>query len=144
MDDDLHAGVAGRLRADGQRYTPNRRAIVEILEGTERPLTIAEMLGSRRLAQSSLYRNLAVLESAKVVHRVTSTDEFARYELAEDLTDHHHHHLICASCGSVADFTVSPQLERTLEQAMTTVASATGFRPEHHRLDLVGVCRTCD
>lgn len=141
--EDLHAAVAGRLRTDAQRYTANRRAIVEILEATERPLTIGEMLGSRGLAQSSLYRNLAVLEAAKVVHRVTSTDGFARYELAEDLTDHHHHHLICATCGAVADFTVSPALERTLEQAMGRVEAVTGFRPEHHRLDLVGVCATC-
>ncbi len=141
--EDLHAAVAGRLRTDAQRYTANRRAIVEILEATERPLTIGEMLGSRGLAQSSLYRNLAVLEAAKVVHRVTSTDGFARYELAEDLTDHHHHHLICTECGSVADFTVSDRLERSLEEAMDVVADTSGFTPDHHRLDLLGRCGSC-
>jgi len=143
MVDDLHAAIAGRLRVAGQRYTANRRAVVEILDAADRPLTIAEVLGRRRLAQSSVYRNLAVLEGAEVVHRVHGTDEYARYELAEDLTDHHHHHLICATCGTVTDFTVASALERTLEQAMARVASDTGFRPEHHRLDLVGVCSTC-
>ena len=53
-----------------------------------------------------MYRNLVVLEQAGVVRRVTSTDDFARYELAEDLTEHHHH-LICSSCGTVDDFTAS-------------------------------------
>jgi Fe2+ or Zn2+ uptake regulation protein len=143
MADDLHAAVAARLSDDDQRYTGNRRALVEVLEGAERPLTIAEIIRQRPLAQSSVYRNLTVLENAKVVHRVTSTDEFARYELAEDLTEHHHHHLICSSCGTVADFTVSEQLERTLERAMGNVEEGTGFRPEHHRLDLVGVCGNC-
>jgi Fe2+ or Zn2+ uptake regulation protein len=143
MADDLHAAVASRLSDDDQRYTGNRRALVEVLEGADRPLTIAEIIRQRPLAQSSVYRNLTVLENAKVVHRVTSTDEFARYELAEDLTDHHHHHLICSSCGTVADFTVSEQLERTLERAMGGVEAGTGFRPEHHRLDLVGVCGDC-
>ncbi|MEJ7585694.1 MAG: hypothetical protein WKF43_16795, partial [Acidimicrobiales bacterium] len=38
---------------------------------------------------------------------------------------------------------VSSQLERTLEKAMRRVALDTGFRPEHHRLDLVGVCADC-
>ena len=143
MAEDLHAAVASRLRDDDQRYTGNRRALIEVLEGAERPLTITEIIRQRPLAQSSVYRNLTVLENAKVVHRVTSTDEFARYELAEDLTDHHHHHLICSACGAVADFTVSEQLERTLEKAMGRVEEATGFQPEHHRLDLVGVCANC-
>jgi Fur family ferric uptake transcriptional regulator len=143
MAEELHSAVASRLRDDDQRYTSNRRSLVEVLEASERPLTIAEIIGQRALAQSSVYRNLTVLENAHVVHRVTSTDDFARYELAEDLTDHHHHHLICSTCGTVADFTVSAQLERTLERAMSGVEAETGFRPEHHRLDLVGVCGDC-
>ncbi|MEJ7583892.1 MAG: transcriptional repressor, partial [Acidimicrobiales bacterium] len=96
MIDDFHANVATRLRADEQRYTRNRRAIVEVLERTDRPLTTSEIRNGRGLAQSSVYRNLTVLEAAKVVHRIISSDEFARFELAEDLTDHHHHHLICS------------------------------------------------
>jgi Fe2+ or Zn2+ uptake regulation protein len=143
VSEDLHAEVTARLDDDGQRYTANRRRIVGILDAADRPLTIADILEGRGLAQSSVYRNLAVLEAARVVHRVTSTDGFARYELAEDLTDHHHHHLICSVCGVVADFTVSPQLERTLVRAMGRVSADTGFRAEHHRLDLVGRCARC-
>ena len=138
---DLHDTVAGRLRRDGQRYTGNRRVLVELL--ADGPLTIPELLGrDRRLAQSSTYRNLAVLERAGVVHRIVTSDEYARYELAEDLTEHHHH-LICSSCGAVADFTVSPQLERSLTRAFDRVAGETGFRAASHRLDLVGRCARC-
>ena len=143
MGDDLHAAVAERLRASGQRYTTNRRAVVEAMAAADRPLTIPEVLAGRELPQSSAYRNVALLEETGVLHRVTSTDEFARFELAEDITEHHHHHLICSSCGEVADFTVSQQLEAALEDAMQEVASGTGFTPEHHRLDLLGRCRRC-
>lgn len=143
MVDDLHRAVAERLRSAKQRYTKNRRAVVDILDAADHPLTAAEMLEKRRLAQSSLYRNLVILEESGIAHRVTSTDEFARFELAEDLTDDHHHHLICQRCGSVADFTVSAQLERTLERAMAKVADDTGFVPNRHRLDLVGQCALC-
>lgn len=144
MPADLHVAVDRLLRLAGQRYTTNRRAVVAVLAGAGRPLTIAEVLeAGHRLAQSSVYRNLAVLEEAGVVHRVAGGDEFARYELAEDLTDHHHHHLICSSCGAVADFTVSPQLERSLQHAFDKVAGDTGFHPERHRLDLVGTCAAC-
>jgi Fur family transcriptional regulator, ferric uptake regulator len=143
VSDELHETVFARLRAAGQRYTRNRRSLVEVLEAADRPLTIAETLRRRSLPQSSAYRNLAVLEQAKVVHRITGTDEFARYELAEDLTDHHHHHLICASCGAVSDFTLPSSLERTLEATMAKVARNTRFRPERHRLDFIGTCDRC-
>jgi Fe2+ or Zn2+ uptake regulation protein len=143
VSDGLHETVFARLRAAGQRYTTNRRSLVEVLETADRPLTIAETLQRRPLSQSSAYRNLAILEQANVVHRVTGTDEFARYELAEELTDHHHHHLICTSCGAVSDFTVPSSLERTLEATMGQIASHTGFRSERHRLDFIGTCHDC-
>jgi Fur family ferric uptake transcriptional regulator len=141
--DDLHHAIAARLVGDGQRYTTGRRQLAEVLRVSGRPLTAAEILAAGSLAQSSAYRNLALLEACGVVHRVAGTDEFARFELAEDLTDHHHHHLICTECGSVADFTVSDRLERSLEVAMATVADTTGFTPDHHRLDLLGRCAAC-
>lgn len=140
---ELHATAAERLRADGQRYTASRRALVESLAAAERPSTIPELLGAEPgLAQSSAYRNLAVLEQVGIVRRIVTSDEHARFELAEDLTGHHHH-LVCGSCGRVEDFTVSPQLERSLESALARVADGTGFAVDHHRLDLVGTCRRC-
>ena len=140
---EIHTTAAQRLRADGQRYTTNRRVLVEILEATDRPLTIAEMLEHRDdLALSSAYRNLSVLERAGVVHRLVTSDEFARFELAEDLTEHHHH-LICSNCGSMADFTIPSELETALDKAFARVAADVGFRAEHHRLDLLGHCAAC-
>lgn len=144
MADDLHYAISARLRAADQRYTSGRRNLVAVLATGGRPLTASEILVAGGLAQSSAYRNLAVLETCGVVHRVAGSDEFARFELAEDLTDHHHHHLICTSCGLVTDFTVSDRLERLLETAMETVAQTTGFAPDHHRLDLLGRCTSCD
>ena len=141
---DLHDEIAGKLRGVGQRYTANRRVIIDVLEAATHPLTIQESLDRRTtLAQSSAYRNLAVLEETGVVHRVVSSDEFARYELAEDLTEHHHHHLICRSCGAVADFTVAPEVELVLAGALEQAAGDHGFSAEDHRLDLVGRCRRC-
>ena len=132
-----------RLRRDGQRYTDNRRQLVQVLSESPDPLTIPEILRQRDdLAQSSVYRNLSVLERAGVVQKIVTTDEWARYELAEDLTEHHHH-LICSSCGAVRDFTVSPGLEHSIDEALTLVAEQASFQLEHHRLDLVGLCEDC-
>ena len=142
MTADLHELVAGRLRVAGQRYTTGRRALVERLRSAGQPLTIPEMLDGSSLPQSSAYRNLAVLEQAGTVHRIVTSADFARYELAEDLTEHHHH-LICSTCGQVEDFTAPPALERSLHRAVSDMEGATGFSALHHRLDLIGTCRSC-
>ncbi len=141
--DDVHAAAAERLRGVGQRLTANREALVVTLTEAPRPLTIPEILETRRgLAQSSVYRNLVVLEEAGIVHRVVGADEFARWELAEDLTGHHHH-LICASCGRVEDVPASAGLERSVAAAAAAITKSTGFRTQRHRVDLVGVCSDC-
>ncbi len=144
MISELHAVAAQRVRAEDQRYTAGRRALVEVLADADQPLTIPQLLKRRKeLAQSSVYRNLAVLDRAGVVHRIVTSDEFARYELAEDLTEHHHHHLICTRCGDVIDFTVPARLEADLDTTAANVAKRTGFVVDHHQLDLVGACSRC-
>jgi len=143
VSSELHTIVADRLRTDRQQYTRNRRAVIDVLDASDRPLTLQQILERRHdLAQSSAYRNLTVLETAGVVNRVLSSDDFSRYELAEDLAGHHHH-MICSTCGSVADFTVSESLESTLTAALEHAAVEAGFLTEHHRLDLVGHCLSC-
>ena len=143
MDEELHATVAARLRAVGQRYTRGRRALVEAIGQAGGPVTTAQLVAERKdLPQSTTYRNLAVLEQAGVVHRVLSGDEFARFELSEELAGHHHH-LVCVSCGTVEDFTPPPRVERTIASVIGQVTTATGFRAESHRLDLLGTCGDC-
>jgi Fur family transcriptional regulator, ferric uptake regulator len=145
LSDGLHDMVSTRLRRANQRVTANRKAIVATLSTATRPMTIPELLdspGGRGLAQSSVYRNLVVLEEAGLVHRIVTDGEFARYELAEDLTEHHHH-LICANCGLVEDVPASAGLEQSVETAANQIARSTGFRTERHRVDLVGLCARC-
>lgn len=143
MGTDLVNTIATRLREINQRLTTNREAIIDVLSRAPRPLTIPEILAARRgLAQSSVYRNLVVLEQAGLVHRIVTSDEHARFELAEDLTGHHHH-LICAACGMIEDVPASAGLEKSVRVATTQIARTTGFRTQHHRVDLVGLCRDC-
>ncbi len=143
MSPSIHDTAVLRLRRVGQRYTTSRRTLVEILDEARQPLSIPEVVGARgALAQSSVYRNLAVLERAAVVRRIVTTGEFACYELAEDLTGHHHH-LICSACGSVADFTVASELEQQLAAALSHAAAEHRFTVDGHRLNLVGTCAAC-
>jgi Fe2+ or Zn2+ uptake regulation protein len=141
---ELHQRVGVLLSHDSQRYTTGRRRLVEVLSAATFPLTLPEILDrDHSLTQSSAYRNLVVLERAGVVEKVVATGEWFRFELAEGLTDRHHHHLICEECGAVQDVEVPDGLERRLDHELTEVATAAGFRLDHHRLDLVGRCTSC-
>lgn len=141
---DLHDVAATRLRHADQRYTSNRRRLIEVLAHAERPLAIPEILTREtRLVQSSAYRNLAILESVGVVHRVVTSDDFARFELTEELTDDHHHHLICSQCGSVQDVSLSARFEKELEREVAAVARRARLAIERHQLDVMGTCVDC-
>jgi len=141
----LHDDVATLLRVGDHRYTTGRQRVVAALHDGEGPLTIPEILElDSELSQSSLYRNLAILEEVGAVTRIVTHDDHSRFELAEALTDHHHHHLICTSCGSVSDFELAPDTESTLDRAFARVGRSAKFRIDGHRLDLLGTCADCD
>ncbi len=140
---EIHRTVRDRLDQNDQRYTTGRRAVVDALANTGGPITLPELIDvAPTLAQSSAYRNLAVLEEVGVVRRLVHGADHARYELAEDLTEHHHH-LICESCGVVRDVTLTPKLERRLDDAFAVLSAAEGFAPTHHTIDLYGRCADC-
>lgn len=142
--EEIHAAVGRRLAAVEQRYTAGRRQLVEALAEANRPLTAAELVAAGpALPQSTAYRNLAVLSQAGAVHRVSGTDEFARYELDETVTGRHHHHLVCRSCGSVEDFAAPARLERSMASLMGSIGDEHGFQADSHRLDVLGTCATC-
>jgi Fur family transcriptional regulator, ferric uptake regulator len=140
---ELHETVEERLHRVGQRYTPNRRALVDELLAVRGPVSIGDLLvGKRALPQSSAYRNLAVLEHAGVIRRVVTGDDFARFELDEGLTEHHHH-LVCSSCGRVEDVAIPLNVDRSIGRTLDRLAKRAGFASVGHRLDLIGRCRSC-
>jgi Fur family ferric uptake transcriptional regulator len=141
--DDMHAVAEQRLRRADQRYTSGRRAIVDLLLSAGHPVSIgdiAERLPG--LPRSSAYRHLAQLHAAGLVRRVAAGDEFTRFELAEDLTEHHHH-LLCVNCGTVIDVTLPAGLEQQITTAISQIATAEGFEAHGHQLDVIGLCAAC-
>jgi Fe2+ or Zn2+ uptake regulation protein len=140
---EIHDAAAARLSAGEHVYTSGRRELVELLAGQSRPVTIADLLETRpRLTQSSVYRNLAILDEVGVVQKIVSNDDRARYELSEELMGHHHH-MVCTKCGLVDDFVVPARAERSIETILERAISLTGFRASGHRLDVVGLCANC-
>ncbi|HLN17519.1 MAG TPA: transcriptional repressor [Acidimicrobiales bacterium] len=139
----VHDEVGLRLARLDQRYTPIRRALIETLSASSRPLTVPEILAANPdLPQSSAYRNVTALIDAGVVRRVAGNDDHGRFELAEDLAGHHHH-LVCLVCGKVEDVHASTRLEQALTEAARAAAEEQAFEVTEHRFDLVGRCADC-
>jgi Fur family ferric uptake transcriptional regulator len=140
----LHAAVSGALARHGIRYTANRRTLVDALSQAGQPLTIPQLVdAASTVPQSSVYRNLAIFDEAGIVHRMPGNDDFARYELAEELVGHHHH-MVCSNCGAVEDVVLPAEMEADLERVLQRIAAQRGFTLASHRLDLVGGCVRCE
>jgi Fur family ferric uptake transcriptional regulator len=141
--DDLHEFVEVLLRRIDQRYTSGRRAMVTLLASSDHPLSISNI--EARLPdvpRSSAYRHLSDLQRAGVIRRIAASDDFARFELAEDFL-HHHHHLLCTSCGRVIDVTPTAAFERTVAKMVHELTDEHGFRATSHALDVIGHCENC-
>jgi len=140
---ELHGVVEHRLRRADQRYTAGRRAIIDLLVSTGHPVSIGD-IGDLLpgVPRSSAYRHLTDLETAGIVRRVAANDEFTRFELAEDLTEHHHH-LLCVNCGKVIDVTLPADFEKDVSKAVGELADAERFEAHSHRLDILGICAAC-
>ena len=143
MNDALHGLVEQRLRRASQRYTPGRRELVELLVTAGHPVSIEDIaLRAPSLPRSSAYRHLVDLQTAGVVRRVTANDEYYRFELAEDITEHHHH-LLCTHCGKVTDVTPPPAFEQAMTKYLDALWALNGFQSDDHRLDVLGACSDC-
>ncbi len=141
---ELDGEVSKRLSDHQVRYTSGRRVVVAALARSEGPKSPAELhakIGSV-VPLSSLYRSLAVLESAGIVVPHFGAKGVTRYELAEWLRGHHHH-LICIVCGSVEDIAISQPHEAKLAELVKDIGAAASFASVNHVLEIEGRCAKC-
>lgn len=143
--EDLHAAAERRLARVGQRHTRQRRAIVELISTAARPVSVPDLLGEdgAAVSQSSLYRNLVVLESVGVLQRVTGAGHHDRFELSEALSGQHHHHLTCTACGLVVDIPADPDVEAAVAGEASRITAEFAAVVTGHSLDLYGRCADC-
>ena len=92
---------ASELRARGLRWTPQRRAILEVLRGTEGHVTVIELIEQCRrrdpdVTPSTVYRTLETLEELGLVRHSHGVDGREEYHVRPETE---HGHLACSSCG---------------------------------------------
>ncbi len=92
------------LKANGLRVTKPRVAVLEALQSAPHADTTSLIAGVRQtlgdVSHQAVYDVLAALHAHGIVRRIQPSGSVARYELR---VGDNHHHLVCRSCGAVAD-----------------------------------------
>jgi len=121
--------------------TQQRLAVAEVVFFAAEHLSaeeVARLVAKRGVAvgTATIYRTLDLLVRAGLVKEHDFGEGFRRYEpLAPGQA---HEHCICSSCGKVKEFS-----NDRLERMIALLAEEAEFRPHHHRLEVYGLCRSC-
>jgi Fur family transcriptional regulator, stress-responsive regulator len=98
------AEYADRLRMADLRVTRPRVAVLEVVDA--RPHADTETIFSAvriclpEVSRQAVYDVLNALTAVGLVRRIQPLGSVARYE---SRVDDNHHHLVCRSCGAIAD-----------------------------------------
>ena len=127
--------------ARGQRLTPMRRRVLEVLAASHKPLGAYEIMelvgGAQRPAPITVYRALDFLRDNGLVHRIESRNAFVacvNNHATGDLVVF----LICEHCGAVGE-AASAAVTHELKAA----ARSAGFTPKAPVIEIGGVCAHC-
>jgi len=130
-----------RCRRAGLRRTKAMEELVVTLLECERPMTLAELAGSARLAEqcdkATVFRLLQRLAEHGIVRRLGLHERAAYFTLL--VPGKHSDYLICTSCGSIAAI----QAPCPVHQLEDEIRKKTGFRNLYHELEFFGVCPQC-
>ena len=88
------------------------------------------------VSRATLYRTLARLVEAGLVHKIEMAQGQARYEVM--FGRHHHDHMICLTCGRLIEFE-SREIERLQEE----ICRRKGFTMTGHMHQIRGLCGEC-
>jgi Fur family transcriptional regulator, ferric uptake regulator len=134
--------ILDRYMADrGLKSTRQRTLIIDIFFGMHGHLSVEEVWArvrqdDARVSVATVYRTMKLLSESGLAHARNFGDGQTRYEPA--LGREHHDHLICTRCGTIIEFE-NDQIERMQD----AVARRHGFKVTSHKMELYGLCKSC-
>jgi Fur family ferric uptake transcriptional regulator len=129
-----------RLRAAGKRITPQRKLVLGILAEASTHLDAHDIYERGRrhdsyLSLATVYRTLALLKEAGLIHELHLDDEHHHYELT---SKQEHSHLICLGCGLIIEVDST-----AFAQAAEAAGVGYGFRVTNAQVEVTGYCSDC-
>ena len=130
---------AHRLRGAGLRVTRPRLAVLTAVAHLPHADTDAVISAVRRdlpaVSHQAVYDSLRVLADAGLVRRIQPLGSVARYE---SRVGDNHHHVVCRSCGAIADVDCAVG-----ETPCLTASDAGGYVIEEAEVIYWGRCPAC-
>ena len=140
-DSDVRLGaLIARLREQGYRLTPQRKAVLKALADSEEHPSVEQIYARVRrdfpmTSLATVYKTVTLLKDMGEVLELGFSDGSNRYDGNKPYP---HPHLICVMCRQILD----PDIN-ALRDLPQEVAENTGYRVVSHRLDFFGVCPDC-
>lgn len=133
--------IASILRQHGYKITPQRRAVLNAIalsHGHLTPTAIYQKVHGNcpTIGLVTVYRTLDILAKLGLVCEVHAGGNSRSYLMRRPVE--HHHHIICSSCGAVADFT-----DCRISELAQRIARETSFEIDGHLLEFTGTCKSC-
>lgn len=128
------------VSAAGYRSTGPRRVISELITQRDDHFTIAQLetAASRvrpRVGRATIFRTVELLVELGLLERLDLPSGEHAYVPCRQ---RHHHHVVCSRCGRSAAVG-----DRGLKSVLAAITKRTGYSVDRHRLEVFGVCPTC-
>ncbi|MFT4175332.1 MAG: transcriptional repressor [Luteolibacter sp.] len=130
-----------RCRQSGLRRTKALEELIVTLLENDRPMTLAELAGSKRLSdqcdKATVFRLLQRLTEHGIVRRLGLHERAAYFTLL--VPGKHSDYLICTGCGSIEAIQAPCPVHHLEEE----IREKTGFQNLYHELEFFGTCPKC-
>jgi Fur family ferric uptake transcriptional regulator len=123
------------LRESGLRLSTARRLVLEALYTAEGPVAAAHLARTLSLDESTVYRNLELLEQRGIVRHLHLGHSPGLYAL---VSEHEVEYLYCERCAKVT--AVDPE---RLDPIREHVQREFGYTPRFTHFAIVGICKEC-
>jgi Fur family peroxide stress response transcriptional regulator len=132
--------LAKKLKARGQRVTPQRMAVLQALSNNRRHPGIEDIYTSVRedfpmISLATVYKTINMLKEIGEVMELNTGEDYHRYD---GYRPYPHPHLICTRCKRITDIDAVD-----LEEIAQNIAHDTGYSIQSERLDIYGICPEC-
>ena len=141
--DDAKSQFREFLARKNLKLTPERAKILELIFGVEHHIDVGRLYDEARkrfkdtqLSLATIYRTIPLLEEAGFLKFFHARGDHKLYECVYG--HDHHDHIICLRCGVIVEFTCEE-----IEDYQRKVAKRHHYKLVDHRLELFGICRSC-
>ena len=135
------AVAEARCARRGQRFTPLRRRVLELVWTSHGPVRAYDVLDALRAerrgaAPPTVYRALDFLMEHGLIHRIESLNAYVGCGSPDGR--HGGQFLICRECGAVAELD-----DAAIARAVAERARTMGFAVEQQTIEVAGLCPRC-